>query len=332
MGMERADSIREPCLVCSGGWVPPTSRGGARARVPLTGILNLNKPSGPTSHDIVDSIRRASGVRRVGHAGTLDPAASGVLIVCLGQATRVIEYLMNTRKRYHARIRLGIATDTGDARGEVVRSTTEINATRVQVEEALTRFQGPVEQVPPMYSALKHEGKALYRLARRGINVERTPRLVEIYDLRMTEWSPPTFRLFVECSRGTYVRVLAADLGEALGTGGHLEQLARVACGEYALADAVSLHHAEQVLSSGDWSRILHPLDEPLLHFDAFVVDQNTELKIRHGQQVDGPDPLNGLFSRAYNTAGRFVGLLQYRPELSAWQPRKVFNLDEADA
>ena len=332
MGMERADSIRESCLVCPGGWVPPRLRGGTRARVAPAGILNVNKPSGPTSHDIVDRIRRASGVRRVGHAGTLDPAASGVLIVCLGQATRIIEYLMNSKKRYDARIRLGIATETGDAQGKVVRSITEINTTRAEVEDALTRFRGPLEQVPPMYSALKHEGKALYELARRGIEVERTPRLVEIYDLRLTEWTPPTFQLFVECSRGTYVRVLAGDLGEVLGTGGHLERLVRVACGAYALEDAVSLHHAEQTLSGGDWSQILHPLDEPLLQFDAFIVDQETELKIWHGQQVDGPDPLNGLLSRAYNTTGQFVGLLQYRQELNAWQPRKVFNLHEADA
>lgn len=331
MGMERAGSIREPCLVCAGGSVPPRLRGETRTRGAPAGILNVNKPSGPTSHDIVDRIRRASRVRRVGHAGTLDPAASGVLIVCLGQATRVIEYLMNSKKRYHARIRLGVVTETGDAQGKVVRSIPEINTTRAEVEEALTHFRGPVQQVPPMYSALKHEGRALYELARRGIAVERTPRVVEIYDLRLTKWTPPTFQLFVECSRGTYVRVLAADVGEALGTGGHLEQLVRVACGAYALEDAVSLDRAEQTLSGGDWSQILHPLDEPLLDFDAFIVDQEAEIKIRHGRQVDGPDPLNGLFSRAYTTTSQFVGLLQYRRELNAWQPRKVFNLHEAD-
>jgi tRNA pseudouridine55 synthase len=331
MGMERAGSIREPCLACSGGSVPPRFGGGKPARTAPTGILNLNKPSGPTSHDIVDRVRRASGVRRVGHAGTLDPAASGVLVVCLGQATRVIEYLMNSKKRYEAKIRLGITTETGDAQGRVVSSISEINATCAEVEEAITRFRGPVEQVPPMYSALKHEGKALYELARRGIEVERAPRVVELYDLRLAEWTPPTFRLYVECSRGTYVRVLAADVGEALGTGAHVEQLVRVGCGAYTLEDAVSLHHAEQTLSGGDWHQILHPLDEPLLEFDGFIVDQETELKIRHGQQVEGPGPSNGLISRAYNTTGEFVGLLQYCQELNAWQPRKVFNLHEAD-
>jgi tRNA pseudouridine55 synthase len=268
----------------------------------------------------------------VGHAGTLDPAASGVLVVCIGQATRVIEYLMDSRKRYEARIRLGIATETGDAQGRVVSSIPEINTTRAEVEEALTHFRGPVEQVPPMYSALKHEGKALYELARRGIEIARSPRVVEISDLRLTEWTPPTFRLCIQCSRGTYVRALAADVGEALGTGAHLEELVRVACGAYTLEDAASLDYAEQTLSGGDWPQILHPLDEPLLDFDAFIVDHETELQIRHGQQVQGPGPSNGLISRAYNTTGQFVGLLQYRRELAVWQPRKVFNLDEADA
>ena len=332
MGMQRADSIREPCLVCTRGSVPAGLRGGTRARSAPTGILNVTKPSGPTSHDIVARIRTASGLRRVGHAGTLDPAASGVLIVCLGQATRVLEYLMSSNKRYDARIRLGVATDTGDAQGKVVRSVAEINTTRARVEQALSHFRGAVEQVPPMYSALKHEGKALYELARRGVEVERKPRIVQIYELGLTKWTPPTFDVHIECSKGTYVRVLAADLGEALGTGGHLEQLVRVACGAYRLEDAISLHHAEQTLSSGDWRQILHPLDEPLLDLDAFIVDQETELKIRRGQQIDGAEPSNGLFSRAYNTTGQFVALLQYRRELAAWQPRKVFNLDETDA
>jgi tRNA pseudouridine55 synthase len=332
MGMERADGIREPCSACPGGGVLPRSSGETRSRVVPAGILNLNKPSGPTSHDVVVRIRRASRARRVGHAGTLDPGASGVLLVCLGQATRVTEYLMNSRKRYDATIRLGVATDTGDAQGKVVRRVPRIKTTRAEVEEALARFRGTLEQVPPMYSALKHEGKALYELARRGLEVQRSPRVVEIYDLRLTEWTPPTFRVSVECSRGTYVRVLAADLGEALGTGGHLERLVRVACGAYALEDAVSLHDAEQTLSGGDWSQILHPLDEPLLDFDAFIVDQETEIKIRQGREVEGPDPSSGLLSRAYSTTGRFVGLLRYDRENRMWQPRKVFNADEASA
>jgi tRNA pseudouridine55 synthase len=239
---------------------------------------------------------------------------------------------MDSRKRYDATIRLGISTETGDAQGRVVRSIPVVNTTRAEVEGALDGFRGTLEQVPPMYSALKHEGKALYELARRGLEVERSPRVVEIYDLTLTEWAPPTFRVSVECSRGTYVRVLATDLGEALGTGGHLEQLVRVACGTYTLQDAVSLHHAEQTLSGGDWSQILHPLDEPLLDLPAFSVDQETEARIRQGRQVEGPEPSRGLLCRAYSTTGQLVGLLHYDRENKTWQPRKVFNADEASA
>jgi len=324
--------MREFCIACqakSSQAVPPRAGHGTTA---VTGILNLNKPSGLTSHDVVDRIRRASGIRRVGHAGTLDPAASGVLLVCLGQATRVSEYLMDGRKSYDAQIRLGITTDTGDAEGRVIHSRSSINTTRAQVEKTLASFRGRVGQVPPMYSALKHEGKPLYELARRGLEVERAPRTVEIYDLRLIEWTPPSFRLFVECSRGTYVRVLATDLGETLQTGAHLEHLVRTASGHYTLEDAIPLNEAEHALSSGGWLRILHSLDEALLHFGALVVDPEAEARIRHGQQVEGPEPLDTLLCRVYAHSGEFVALVQYDQENEKWQPRKVFNPHEANA
>jgi len=332
MVMVRAGNMQELCIACqakSSQAVPTRAGHGTTA---VTGILNLNKPSGPTSHDVVERIRGASGIRRVGHAGTLDPAASGVLLVCLGQATRVSEYLMDGRKSYDAQIRLGITTDTGDAEGRVVGSVSSINTTRAQVEKALARFRGRVGQVPPMYSALKHEGKPLYELARRGIEVERVPRTVEIYNLRLTEWVPPSFRLFVECSRGTYVRVLATDLGETLETGAHLEHLVRTASGHYTLEDAIPLNEAEHALSSGGWLRILHSLDEALLHFDALVVDPEAEARIRHGQQVEGPEPLDTLLCRVYAHSGEFVALVHYDQENKMWQPRKVFNPHEANA
>ncbi len=319
--------MRAPCAACQ-------ARSSQAVPVPaaMIGILNLNKPPGLSSHDVVQRIRRASGVRRVGHAGTLDPAASGVLLVCMGQATRVSEYLMGGRKSYEARIRLGITTDTGDAEGRVVRSTSSIDTTRKQVEEALARFRGRFGQVPPMYSALKHEGKPLYELARRGIEVERAPRMVETYDLRLAEWDPPSFRLLVECSRGTYVRVLATDLGEVLGTGAYLEELVRTASGHYRLEDSVSLEEAEDSFSGGDWHRILHPLDEALLHFDALVADPETEARIRNGKQGEGPQPLGTSWCRVYTHSGEFVALVRYDEEKEKWQPRKVFNLYEANA
>lgn len=332
MAMERAESIRELCLACQSELSQAASTEVRSPRSAPAGILNVNKPPGPTSHDVVDRIRAASGVRRVGHAGTLDPSASGVLLVCMGQATRVSEYLMESEKSYDAWIQLGITTDTGDAEGNVVRRVPDIDTTRERVLEALHLFRGPIEQVPPMHSALKHQGVTLYRLARRGIEVERAPRTVEIHDLRLTEWTPPSFRVFIECSKGTYIRALAADLGEALGTGAHLEQLVRVACGPYRMGDAVSLHEAERSFSNGRWPQILHRLDEALLHLEAFVVDAETEAKIRYGQQIEGPEPRDSLLCRTYTPSGVFVAILQYDQGSKTWQPRKVFNPHEATA
>ncbi len=332
MVLERAGNMREPCTACQAKSSQAVPARAGRGTAALTGILNLNKPPSLSSHDVVHRIRRASGIRRVGHAGTLDPAASGVLLICMGQATRVSEYLMDSRKSYEARVRLGIATDTGDAEGRVVRSVSSLDITRVQVEEALARFRGRIAQVPPMYSALKHEGRPLYELARRGIEVERAPRMVEIYNLNLAEWTPPSFRLSVECSRGTYVRVLAIDLGTALGTGAHVEQLVRSASGHYLLEDALPLDEAEDALSSGGWLGILHPLDEALLHFEALVADPETEAGIRNGQLVEGPQPLGTSWCRVYAHSGEFVALVHYDQEKEKWQPRKVFNPYEANA
>lgn len=326
MGMVRAGSLKEPCLVCTGRDEETAQGEVGLEKRPVYGILNLDKSSGLSSHDVVDRIRLASGLRRVGHAGTLDPAASGVLLLCLGQATRVSGYLMEGRKRYDALIRLGVATDTGDAEGKVISTSMVTSTTRDQVQAALRRFRGRVKQVPPMHSALKHEGKPLYSFARRGLDVKRAPREVEIYELALLEWTPSSFRVLVECSKGTYIRALARDLGEELGTGAHVERLARLACGPYTLDEATSIADAERSLSTGDWRQVVHPLDEALLCFEAFSVDQESERRIRQGQRVEGPPPLDGSFCRAYGPSGRLVGLLQYDEDDGLWQPRKVFQ------
>jgi tRNA pseudouridine55 synthase len=332
MTMQRGGTIREFCLACEGGLESPSATDAKPRKRAIAGILNIDKPLGITSHDVVDGIRRASGTRRVGHAGTLDPAASGVLLICLGQATRVTEFLMEGRKKYDAQIRLGISTDTGDSEGKVIRQTTEVTISRKQIEHTLLQFRGRLQQIPPMHSALKHKGTALYELARQGIEVERSPRLVEIYDLELTAWTPPSLRLRVECSKGTYIRALARDLGETLGTGAHLQDLVRQASGAFTLDDAISLTAAEECFANGRWPRILHPLDEALLHFEAVVLDPETETRIRQGQGVTGLDPLDGPFCRAYSSSGSFVALLRYEEERRLWQPRKVFDLHEANA
>ena len=212
----------------------------------ITGILNIDKPQGLTSHDVVARTRRLADQRRIGHAGTLDPMATGVLVVCLGRATRIVEYVTAGLKAYRARVRFGETTDTWDADGEVVKREVVGDLTLAAIEGALPQFRGRIEQVPPMYSALKHEGVPLYRLAREGVTIARKPRAVEVYDLEVREWQRPILELDVRCSKGTYVRALAHDLGQALGVGAHLSGLIRTAVGPFRLCDAVELDTLEE--------------------------------------------------------------------------------------
>jgi len=300
--------------------------GGASLRKQrISGILNLDKPAGMTSHDVVARVRHLLGIRKVGHAGTLDPMATGVLLICLGQATRVAEYLMRSDKIYRAEIRLGVTTDTHDAEGQVIK-TAKVNVGEEEVREALASFVGQIEQVPPMYSALKREGIPLYRLARKGIVVERKPRTVKVHRIKLLDWSPPLVTIEVTCSPGTYIRALARDLGERLGCGAHLAALTRLASGRFTLDEAVSLDKLAEAAAQGRWQELLHPLDAALQDFPAVTLDEAAERRVRFGQQVaiehSGPEP----FCRAYSTRGELVALLRYDPQTGLWQPKKVFT------
>lgn len=293
----------------------------------ISGILNIDKPAGITSHDVVDRVRQISGQRRVGHAGTLDPLATGVLVVCLGQATRVAEYLMDSDKVYRAEIRLGVSTDTHDAEGEVT-ATAEVNVGEEEARRALASFVGSIQQVPPMYSALKHEGTPLYSLARQGITVEREARSVEIRNIELLDWTPPLLTIRVACSPGTYIRALARDLGQKLGCGAHLQSLIRLACGHFTLEEAVSLDELAEAFDRGDWQKFIHPIDEALLDFEPVVIDAETEKRICHGQQVQGPAACErGEFRRAYSEKGELIAILRHDPQTGLWQPKKVFTL-----
>lgn len=293
---------------------------------PITGILNIAKLAGMTSHDVVDRVRQMSGQRRVGHAGTLDPTATGVLVVCLGQATRVAEYLMASDKVYRAQIRLGVRTDTHDAEGKVT-ATAEVEVSEGEVQRVLTSFVGPIQQVPPMYSALKRDGIPLYKLARQGITVEREPRSVEIHDIELLDWSPPLLTIRVKCSPGTYIRALARDLGQRLGCGAHLHSLTRLASGHFTLEEAVSLDELAEAFAQENYQEFIHPLDEALLDFEPMVVDAQTEKCIRHGQQIQGPATCErGELHRAYSDKGELIAILRYDPQTGHWQPKKVFK------
>jgi len=289
----------------------------------LDGILNINKPGGMTSHDVVARVRRITGQKRVGHAGTLDPLASGVLLLCLGQATRVAEYLMANDKVYRAGCRLGITTDTYDAEGRIT-SQAEVTVTRAQVERELMAFTGSLEQTPPMYSALKVGGTPLYRLARRGQTVTRTARKVAIHTLELLEWTPPEMQLQVRCSKGTYIRSLVHDLGQRLQCGAYLAGLVRMASGTFRIEESITLTELEGAVARGDTARLLHPLDAALQAFPAVTVDGATAKGIVQGQGVQlSADPAASLI-RAYAADGRLLALLQHKKQ-DLWQPHKVF-------
>jgi tRNA pseudouridine55 synthase len=292
------------------------------------GILNLNKPKGKTSFDVVALVRRLSGERRVGHAGTLDPEASGVLPVFLGQGTRIIEYLEDESKLYRAEIELGIATDTYDAAGKITRRGDISLLTREQLEAVVSSFIGLIEQIPPMYSAVKHKGTPLYRLARAGLEVPRRARKVEISQLKMVDWRPPLLTLEVECSRGTYVRSLAHDLGQRLGCGAHLKNLVRIKSGSFHISDSIPILELEDAFRQGKWTELLQPIDVALLHLPAVVVSEEDEKAIINGRSLSSviEGDASAKLRRAYSGDGRFIAILRYNDEAGHWKPEKVFS------
>jgi tRNA pseudouridine55 synthase len=315
-------------LTAAQPWVAP------KREVPLVGVLNVDKPPGLTSHDVVDAIRRMAGQRRVGHAGTLDPMASGVLLICLGQATRIAEYLMASRKRYRATIVLGASTDTYDAEGEITDTGGDTGFSVDEISSALTHFVGRIEQVPPMYSALKRDGQPLYKLARQGKVVEREPRPVEIEQIELLDWTPPSLVVELVCSPGTYIRSLAHDLGQHLGSGAYLAALVRLSSGHFALEGAVSLERLEEAFRHDQEHRYLLPLDEALLDWPAIIVGQNEARQVLHGQSIPADRLATGqdgrAMCRAYGPNGDFLAIMDYHAPSGQWRPKKVFAPDGA--
>ena len=297
----------------------------------MDGILNINKPGGKTSFSIVSLVKRLSGERQVGHAGTLDPAASGVLPICLGQGTRVTEFLMETPKSYRAEIEFGVVTDTYDATGSIISRGDPSGISQEQLLSALNSFCGLISQTPPMYSAIKHRGKPLYKLARLGIEVERKSRLARIYHLELIDWQPPVATIEVECGKGTYIRSLAHDLGQLLGCGASLASLTRLRYGPFDIRDAVSLPQLEDAFRYGYWRHLIYPIDYVLLHWAAVVVSDTTEKHIKYGHplvftQDDSWQTSHSNRCRAYTRDGLFLGVLRFNSETGQWQPEKVFT------
>jgi tRNA pseudouridine55 synthase len=274
-------------------------------------------------------VRRWSGERRVGHAGTLDPEATGVLVICIGQGTRIVEFLTGAGKTYRAEIELGVTTDTYDAVGKVVDRRDASSVTEEQVRQLLHSFHGTVEQVPPMHSALHHKGKRLYQLAREGIEVDRKPRTVEFSRLELLAWQPPVVTIEVDCSGGTYIRSLAHDIGTALGCGAHLKKLVRLRSEPFHIDDAVSLAVLEEAFRRGDWQGYIHSVDEVLLGWPAAILDKESEALVKKGSNVElhfsGDTGPVGSHCRAYSSDGYFLAVLGKTDE-GLWHPDKVFH------
>jgi tRNA pseudouridine55 synthase len=292
----------------------------------ISGLLNINKPAGPTSHDVVARLRRLTDQRRIGHAGTLDPMATGVLLVCLGQATRLVEYLMPGRKQYRAIICFGVATDTLDAEGQVTATHNPAGLTETCLRESLPSFLGEIDQIPPIFSAIKQQGRPIYKRARSGQHIDLASRRVTIDALTWVNWQPPHLTLDITCSTGTYIRALARDLGEAVGTGAHLAGLIRTASGDWSLAEAVAL--AELEADPTTWQNHLLPLDQAITHLPRVTLTEAMTTAVGYGQQIrlDEITPAVELV-RAYTPEDEFLAIVRHvEGEEGLWQPEKVFN------
>jgi tRNA pseudouridine55 synthase len=314
------------------------------------GILNIDKPRGWTSHDVVARVRRLLSVRlatplpdttsgqdqrgsprdnrgtgRVGHAGTLDPLATGVLLVCVGQATRLAEYLTAGEKTYRATLQLGIETDTYDIDGEVVASASVPPLERQDLEQALAVFTGEILQTPPPYSAVKREGVPAYRRARRGEVVQLAPRRVVIHSVELLEWHAPQASIEVICDPGTYIRSLTNDLGQALGCGAVLTDLIRLRSGSFTLETAVTLDELAVAVEAGRLTQHLLPPAAALGALTQVPIDSDSSERLVNGQPIAAPVAATGPLGYAVEPDGSVRAILVHDPEAGLWRPKKVF-------
>jgi tRNA pseudouridine55 synthase len=295
---------------------------GQQRRAPPAAVLVVDKPAGITSFEVVGRVRRILGIKRVGHTGTLDPLATGVLPLCLGQATKIAGLLLAEDKAYRGTALLGLQTDTLDVTGRVLQRRDPGAVTRDGVLEALARLRGPQLQVPPAFSAVRKGGRRAHELARAGQQVELEPRPVEVLRLELERWEPPRLELFVECSKGTYVRSLVADLGRLLGCGAALEQLRRLRSGSFGLEQAVGLEDLEQIWQGGE-ELPLTSMDRALCHLPAVELSPQEVPRVRQGQEVSRPEAPDADLAR-----------LRLGPELVALgrveggrvRPKRVFQ------
>ena len=277
----------------------------------VSGILLLDKPSGITSNDALQQVKRLYFAKKAGHTGSLDPLASGVLPICMGEATKVSAFLLDADKRYQVRCQLGVRTATADAEGEVLETRPVGVYNREQLETALEEFRGSIEQIPPMYSALKHQGQRLYKLARQGVEVEREPRPVEIYELTVAGQGEDWLDINVHCSKGTYVRTLAEDIGDRLGCGAHVSALRRTAVGPYGDNMLVGLETLRELkekdMSSMD--TLLLPIESALTQWPDVDLSTDAAFYLQQGQPVLVPHAPTSGWVRLYEGNRSFLGM-----------------------
>lgn len=295
----------------------------------LHGILNVNKEKGYTSHDVVAKLRGITGQRKIGHTGTLDPDAEGVLPVCLGKATKVCELLTEKDKKYRAALLLGTVTDTQDITGKVLEKQDTSGFSEDEVAGIIQGFVGVYDQIPPMYSALKVNGKKLYELAREGKTIERKARRVQIYDIRITRIELPRIEMEVSCSKGTYIRTLCHDIGRKLGCGGCMESLVRTQSGFFGIEDSHKLAVLQKKMESGELEDLLVPVDTVFSKYRKIQTGKDQENRLKNGNPFFLPHEKMKLmdqeYVRVYDTAGNFAAIYKYIQEDDRFHTVKMF-------
>ena len=290
----------------------------------MDGMLNIYKESGYTSHDVVAKLRGILHTKKIGHTGTLDPAAQGVLPVCIGKATKLCDLLADHSKTYRAVMRLGVSTDTEDMTGTVLEER-DVTQTSEQVAEAIHSFVGAYDQIPPMYSARKINGKKLYELAREGKVVERKPVQVEISSIEIIDISLPLVTMEISCSKGTYIRSLCRDIGQKLGCLAAMQELVRTRVGRFALDDALRLSEIEALQKEGKIGDVLHPVDEAFLELPKFVAPVTLEKLLDNGNAFPYPGKEQPDELRVYKQDGTFIGIYCYEKTIRKMKPKKLF-------
>ena len=298
----------------------------------IHGIISINKPFGITSTQAVREIKRSSKQEKVGHSGTLDPTAVGVLPICIGQGTRVVENIMEFKKEYIGTIRFGISTDSFDSMGTILKISNINSISKKIIEENLKNFHGEIKQTPPMFSALKNKGKRLYDIARSGKSIHLTPRNVSVSKIKLIEWNPPNAKILVQCSKGFYMRSLAQDLGSILNVGAHLSYLVRKSVGPFKIDESITLSDAVECFKENNWNKHLLNPDFALEKIHSTILDAINENKMKTGQTMSLALSLEkyelGDQVRAYDYKGNFLGILSKVSKNGIWKPHKVFVLN----